>query len=117
MKRQLAKFIVPAAFLGALVMPVAAQAQTNGSFRHPHSVHARLHRQNARIDQGIRNGQLTGREARRVLRSDARIHRQDVRFKHSSRGLTHARRVRLQHELNRNSRTIHRLKHNRRHQA
>ncbi len=68
-------------------------------------------RQQRRIHQGIRSGELTRREIRRLERDQFKIQR----FKRnawSDGRLTPRERVRLEHGQNRASRHIYRLKHN-----
>jgi hypothetical protein len=86
----------------AIALPAAAQ-----------SVDAREHRQEARIQAGERTGQLTPRETYRLQRQEGSIRRQEHRMRTRDYGhLTwHDHRV-LEHRLNRESRHIHRLRHN-----
>nr|MDQ2688100.1 hypothetical protein [Armatimonadota bacterium] len=82
---------------------------------HPQGVNARLHHQNARIEQGEKSGSLTNREAERLEARDARLHRQEARLRRSGDKLTVAERERLQREENRNSRAIYHQKHDKQH--
>lgn len=86
----------------ATALPAAAQV-----------VDQREHRQDARIDAGVRQGQLNPREAYRVDRREMAIHRQEhrMRARHDGRLTQHDRHV-LNHRLNRESRQIERLRHN-----
>ena len=68
-------------------------------------------RQQARIQQGIRSGELTRGEARRLERGQARVDRMECRAKADGR-VTLRERERLAHAQNVQSRRIHRLKHN-----
>lgn len=120
--------IAPLAAL-ALVVP-AAQAADAGKHR-DHGVHAkghivvararfatpginrRIHRQANRIRVGIRRGDLTRNEARRV-RSNLRNIRQTLRRARRDGLVTGHERRRITGMLNRNSRAIARLKNNRR---
>lgn len=106
----LAKWIAPAALLGTLLAPMAAQA---APWHHRAPVNARLGHQNARIEQGERNGSLNQREANRLEQRDARIHRQEYRDRRSGGRFTNAERQRLQREENRTSGAINRQKHDR----
>jgi hypothetical protein len=86
------------------VTSVGAEAQT---------VNQRLRDQHAREAQGIRTGELTRHEARRVRSSDRRIHLSEFRDRTMHGGhLTMGERTRLNNRLNRNSARICRLKHN-----
>ena len=68
-------------------------------------------KQQARIHQGIRSGELTGREAGALEREQARI-RRDTRRAWSNDYLSRAERLRLEREQDRASRRIYRFKHN-----
>ena len=82
------------------------------SYRH-RGIDARQRGQQERIREGIRSGELTRREARRLEAEEARI-RVDERFARRSGGqFTHAERRRIQRELNHASRDIYRQKHDR----
>src|SRR5262245_56285579 len=87
---------------------VVASAQSRGR-----GINAREHRQQERIGQGVRSGELTNRETLRLEREQLRIERQEDRFRASGDGLSQRERARLEHELNRSSRDIYRQKHDR----
>jgi len=93
--------LVAAASLAA-ALPAAAQP-----------VDAREHRQAQRIEQGVRHGDLTRGEAVRLERREARLHRVErrMRFRHGGH-LNRFQRARLARMENRDSRAIHRLRHN-----
>ena len=75
------------------------------------SIDRREHHQQVRIRQGIRSGELTRAEARRLEAEQARI-RVDERF--AKRGdFTPEERRRIQNELNKASRDINKQKHDR----
>jgi len=80
------------------------------SFAGPRGVNAREHREQQRINQGIRSGELTRHEARRLEAGLARV-RVDERFARADGNLSPRERVRLQRELDRESRNIYRQKH------
>ena len=70
----------------------------------------REHNQAHRIRHGVRSGELTRPETRRLVRGEARLHRNEARAK--SDGVVTAReRARLQHEANVESKRIYRQKH------
>jgi hypothetical protein len=70
----------------------------------------REHNQAQRIRQGVQSGELTRPETRRLVRGEARLHRNEARAK--SDGVVTAReRARLQHEANVESKRISRQKH------
>ncbi|MFY9747148.1 MAG: hypothetical protein WA891_05410 [Acidobacteriaceae bacterium] len=69
--------------------------------------------QQGRIAQGVRSGQLTGRETRGLERREFSIHRQERAMRRANYGrLNHRDRAILNHRLNRTSRAIYRNKHN-----
>ncbi len=76
-------------------------------------IHQRQKRQAHRIGQGVRSGALTARETVRLGKQQIHIQRQKRRFK-SDGVLTKREQVRIQHRQNRASRSIYRLKHNKR---
>lgn len=70
----------------------------------------RENHQAQRIGQGVKSGELTRPEARRLVRGEARLHRNEALAK--SDGVVTAReRARLQHEANVESKRIYRQKH------
>ena len=68
-------------------------------------------RQEQRIDQGIKSGQLTRGETRRLDRGEGHIARIEARDKRNG-VVTGRERAHLQRVENRQSRRIYRLKHN-----
>ena len=92
----------------ALATASLAQAQT-----HTPVINHRQYRQERRINQGVRSGELTRNEARR-LRADERKIRYDKRMAMADGRVTPAERRRLRREENRTSRAIYRAKHNNR---
>jgi hypothetical protein len=93
-----------AVLLSALVaVPSTASAQT---------VNQRLKHQNKRIDQGIKNHKLTARQAQKLHSRDKSIHARESRDRMANHGkLTKGESHRLQHSLNRTSKTIYKKKH------
>jgi len=71
----------------------------------------RQHRQSERIYDGVQNGSLTFKETGQLMRGQARIRRQEHRFKRDG-VVTRGERVRMHRNLNRQSRRIYRKKHN-----
>jgi len=99
--------ILAALLLGVVAVPAfAADA--------PPRVERREARQERRIDQGVRSGRLTPREAHRLDRGQRHVARMERRMGRDGR-YTPRERARLQHAQNVQSRRIYRLKHNRRH--
>src|SRR5437899_5207179 len=77
----------------------------------------REERQQDRIGQGVKSGQLTAGEAAHLERNEARINRQIARDRKANGGkLTQQEKQQINHEQNRESRQIYRAKHNNRHQ-
>ncbi|MDQ2909150.1 MAG: hypothetical protein M3R44_07360, partial [Candidatus Eremiobacteraeota bacterium] len=94
-----------AAALAISMLPSVAQAG---------EVSNRFHRQQSRIDQGVRSGQLTQREYNSDetrLRSDERLRNRDLRRDDGK--LTSEQRENLNRRLNNNSRDVYFTKHNR----
>ena len=90
------------------LLPVAASAG---------EVHNRVDRQQGRINQGVRSGQLTQREYVSDENHLDRINAQRNRdLRHDDGHLTAAQHNQLNRELNRNSERIYFTKHNRAHQ-
>lgn len=87
-----------------ITAPVAAQ-----------SVDRQQHRQEQRIRQGERSGQLTPAEARRVHMLEAQLQRTELRMRARTGGhLNWRERRRLEQMIRRDNAEIYRLKHNRR---
>ena len=94
-----------AAALLSWALPAAADWQT-----HDPGIEARQHRQQARIAQGLRSGELTRFEARRLEREQAQLRRKERIYK-ADGVLTAAERRDLQRDLNRAERHIYNQKH------
>jgi hypothetical protein len=104
----LKRLLAPALLAGALLAPAAAQAK--GTY-HPRSINARERREQQRIRQGERSGELTRSEAERLEAEQARIRVAEAYARRSGDGLSAEERARLKRELNRSSRDIYRQKH------
>jgi hypothetical protein len=74
------------------------------------SVNGRQRRQQARIAQGVRSGELTGREAARLEARERHIRREERRYR-ADGVLDPWERADLNRDLNRASRDIYRQKH------
>ncbi len=74
-------------------------------------VDRRERRQQARIAQGVASGELTPREAARLQRKEARVHRHIERARADGGGLSPAERARIHRHQDRVSRQIYREKH------
>ncbi len=86
--------------------------------KHPMSVKNRLARQQARINQGIKSGELTRPEAKNLERHEANI-ATDTKIDKAENGgkLTAAEHKNLEKRLNRQSKRIYNKKHNARTQG
>lgn len=100
--RKLTSLIIAAVF----VLGLSAVAMAG-----PRGINSREYREQQRINQGIRSGELTRREAVRLEEGMARI-RTDERFaRMTGGGISPREHARLERELNRESRGIYRQKH------
>ena len=100
------KSIIAAALAAAIVLPVAAQAQSTPR------IDQRQQNQERRIEQGQKSGALTDREAARLDRGQERV--QKMEDKAAADGKVGAReRVRIERAQDKQSRRIYRQKHDR----
>ena len=74
-------------------------------------IQQREQNQEKRIDQGVKSGELTPREAGKLDRQQTRIKQDETRMKSDGK-LTNKERRKLTAEQNRASRDIHKKKHN-----
>jgi hypothetical protein len=95
--------------LCAVLAPAASMAAGQGQL----PVNQRESNQQARINQGVKSGELTRKETSKLESEEARI-RVNERFDKRKDGgkLTAADRAKLQKQLNQASRNIYRDKHN-----
>jgi hypothetical protein len=100
MRKIVSLFVAAAFVLGASVVSMAGS----------HGVNKREYQEQRRINQGIRSGELTRREAGRLEAGMAKI-KTDERFARMDGTVTPRERARLQRELGRESRGIYRQKH------
>ncbi len=93
--------------VGAVAMTLAglAVAQTATP-----NLDKRQANQQARIDQGVASGQLNANEANRLEKRETKLAADEAAAKADGK-VTRAERIRLQREADRNSRAIHRQKH------
>lgn len=98
------KTLIAAAALGLTALTaVPALAQVN----------ARQAEQQARINQGVRSGELTNREANHLERQQARINNTEQRMRAQNGGyLRPGQKARLEARQDRASANIYRKKHN-----
>ena len=102
------RFITLGAIIAACMVSVPAMAERGGD----HRVDARQDRQQHRIERGVRSGDLTRHEARRLDRGQDRIDRMQHHARadgHVSRG----ERARIHREVDRQDRRIYRERHDR----
>src|ERR1700754_3303179 len=95
---------------GALVAMLAITSVASAQTRTP-VINHREHRQERRINQGVRSGELTRNEARHLRNDERRISHEKYMAKANGR-MTMGERRHLRHEENRTSRAIRRDKHN-----
>jgi len=69
--------------------------------------------QRARIQQGVRSGELTRFEAAKLHHEQIQTHR-DIRRARANGFVSHRERKEIRHDVRRNSHDIYRLKHNHR---
>ena len=104
------------AVMTAFALPVLAQTATPPA-RDPAAtpgIDKRQANQQQRIDQGVKSGELTGKEAARLEKGQERIQTMEDKAKADGK-VTPKERERLQKAENRESRKIAREKHDRQH--
>ena len=94
---------------GLAAVIVLAPAVASAGDRDP-GVNRRQHRQQARIEQGVKSGELTPRETHR-LKAEQRAIRHEERAYKADGQLTGRERADLHRDLNAASRDIYRQKH------
>jgi hypothetical protein len=103
-----------AGILCATLIAMQSSAQTAPVPDHPreNEVNQRLDNQQARINQGLANGTMTGKQAARDERHDANIAQREAvdESKHAGH-ITKAEQARLNKSENKNSKRIHKEKH------
>ena len=97
-------------FGGVLAAALAITSIANAQTRTPVINHRQV-RQEHRINQGVRSGELTRNEARSLRHGECKIQR-DKRMAKADGRVSPAERRHLRHEQNRMSRRIYRAKHN-----
>jgi hypothetical protein len=75
------------------------------------NINGRERRQQQRIYNGVRSGELTRHETYRLEREQVHINQQEARFRRSGDGLSPRELLILEREQNRASRDIYRQKH------
>ena len=95
------------------ILVCLAFAVSEASAQRRGSINERQQNQRERIGNGVRTGELTGRETARLAREQAQIYRMESRFRRSGDEFTNRERYRVQRELNQSSRHIRRQSHDR----
>jgi hypothetical protein len=90
---------------------MAAQEQTQSKPAKTPIVTKRQMNQQARIKQGVKSGQLTKHETKKLEREQAKIQK-DKKIAKSDGKVTAKERSKIRREQNKSSRDIHRMKHN-----
>lgn len=102
--------------LAALTLTAAVLVSTTAFAQGPESnrtMHQRRAHQQARIRQGVRSGEMTGRETRHVEHQEHAIHRETRAMRAADNGhLTRSDRKTIASQQNQESRRIDRDKHN-----
>ncbi len=93
--------------IGAVSMALASLAIAQPSTP---NLDKREANQQQRIDQGVASGQLNAKETNRLENREAKLAADEAAAKADGK-LTRAERLKLQREAHRNSRAIHRQKH------
>jgi len=92
-----------------VAMTIATVSIANAGDRDPR-VNARQHNQQERIREGVRSGELTGHEARKLEREERGIRKEERQDKADGQ-LTAAERKDLHQDLNKASRDVYQQKH------
>jgi hypothetical protein len=98
------------ATITAVLISGAAMADAPARGTHDPRINAHQHHQRARIQQGVRSGELTRGETRRLAEEQRDIRQLERAYK-SDGSLTTAERHDLRHEQRQASRDIYRQKH------
>ena len=97
--------------LAAVFALVGLAMTSNAQTRHRWSINHREARQERRIGQGVKSGELTARETYRLEREQVRLRNLESRYRESGDRLSWRERYKLERDLNRTSRDIYRQKH------
>lgn len=100
-----------AAALAAIAMFSFATSAHADNYRWNHGVNSRQARQQSRIRDGVKDGELTNKEAYRLEKRQAQLANQEARLRASGNGLSPYERAKLEREQNRLSKSIHNQKH------
>lgn len=95
----------------AMMVTLLSMAAVAGADPTTPSIDRREVRQDQRIEQGVKSGELTRGETRRLVRGEGHIDRMEARAKRDG-VVTPKERTHIQRALNHESNRIYRLKHN-----
>ena len=98
--------------LGLLAPPALAAGP--GAAGHPRGINARQENQKDRIQNGVKNDELTKGELDKLKADEAGIRAEERVYRNSGDGLNKAERKDLEKDLDKTSKEIYRLKHNNR---
>jgi hypothetical protein len=96
---------------GALLAGSALVAQDTTTPKREAQIEHRAQRQQKRIAQGVASGKLTPKETVKLERKEAKLQK-DIAKAEADGKITKGEQVKLNQEANRDSRAIHRKKHN-----
>lgn len=100
------KSIIAAVVIAAFALPGFASAQTASTPR----VDKRQERQDKRIEQGVKSGELNKKEAARLEKGQARVQKMEDKAMADGK-MTKKEKVRIEHKQDQQSRKIAREKH------
>lgn len=103
---------IAAVIVSAFALPVLAQTAAPANPAATPGIDQRQANQQRRIDQGVKSGELTQKEAARLERGQDKVQKMEDKAK-SDGTVTAKERKRLQHAENVQSRKIYREKHDR----
>ncbi len=108
----MSKFKISIAALLIAALPALAFAQPTPATSATPGIDKRQANQQKRIDQGVKSGELTGREAARLEKGQAKVQRMEDKTK-ADGVVTAKERKQITHEQDKQSRRIAREKHDR----
>ena len=108
----MSKFKISIAACVIAALPALAFAQATPATPATPNIDQRQANQQKRIDQGVKSGELTGREAAKLQKGEAKVQRIEDKAK-ADGTVTAQERRRIAHEQNKQSKLIAREKHDR----
>ena len=109
MRKSLRLFFAAMVIIGGLSVVSFAQ---EGDKHRPRNINERQDRQKNRIKDGIQDGELTRREAGRLIHEQREVNQLERRLRNTGEEFTRIERARVQRQLNQSNRHIRRAKHN-----